>query len=188
MPSYDERAFTERIEAARKHIRTVLDHTRNPQRPADVPHRYDDKFLLAEFVTRTAVAALVQALEAIGLTAAQAAELRAWAKTRAVTLRLIAHEDCRFLREERRKVESSEYVSEVKGTFGSSTRSEKIITTVVEYRWAFEFEYELVAFPRHRHRPRPRGRRAQGAGRAHDHHPTNRRGPGPSSAHPSTST
>lgn len=147
MPSYDERAFTERIEAARKHIRTVLDHTRNPQRPADVPHRYDDKFLLAEFVTRTAVAAVVQALEAIGLTAAQAAELRAWAKTRAVTLRLIAHEDCRFLREERRKVESSEYVSEVKGTFGSSTRSEKIITTIVEYRWAFEFEYELVAFP-----------------------------------------
>ncbi len=147
MPSYDERAFSERIEAARKHIRTVLDHTRNPQRPADVPHRYDDKFLLAEFVTRTAIAALVQALEAIGLTAAQAADLRAWAKTRAVTLRLVAHEDCRFLREERRKVESSEYVSEVKGTFGSSTRTEKVVTTVVEYVWAFEFEYELVAFP-----------------------------------------
>lgn len=146
--SFDQPDFTTRIDAALKRIRTVLDNTRHPQYPADVPHRYDDKYLLAEFVTRVAAAATLQCLEVLGLTAAQVAELREWAKTRAVTLRLTAQEDCRFLREVTRKVESpEERVTEVRGILGKTTRTEKVVTTVIEYYWAFEFKYALVAFP-----------------------------------------
>jgi hypothetical protein len=187
--TFDEHEFTTRIDAALRRIRTVLDNTRHPQYPADVPHRYDDKYLLAEVVTRVAAAALLQCLEVVGITPAQVLELRGWAAHRAVTLRLTAQESCRFLREVTRKVESAEErVTEVKGTFGSSTRSEKIITTVVEYfggpsssstSWSRSPAPPPTAPS---WSPRARGRSSSRPP------PTNRRGPGPSSAHPSTST
>lgn len=148
MNSYDERELRTRVDAALKRIRTVLENTRNPQYPADVPHRYEDKYLLAEVVTRVATASMLQCLEVIGMTAAQLAQMREWAKTRSVTIRLVAHEDCGFLREESRRVESPhEHVTEVRGLLGTKvTKTEKIVTTVTEYFWGFDFEYEIVAF------------------------------------------
>jgi hypothetical protein len=147
MDHFDQHAFRARIDAALRRIRTVLDNTRNPQYPADVPHRYDDKYLLAEVVTRVTVASLLQCLEAIGLGGEQLGQLRGWAQTRSVTLRLNAREDCTFLRETTRKVESAEErVIETRGLLGKSTRTEKVVTTVIEYFWKFELRYELVAF------------------------------------------
>lgn len=147
MDIYDDSAFKARVDAALRRVRTVLDNTRHPQYPADVPHRYDDKYLLAEFVTRISVASWLQCLEVVGLTAEQLGQLASWAKTRSVTLRLTAHEDCRWLREEKRKVESAEErVTEVRGILGKSTRTEKVVTTVTDYFWHFEATYALVAF------------------------------------------
>ncbi|MBK9034903.1 MAG: hypothetical protein IPL61_27175 [Myxococcales bacterium] len=144
---YDEHDFKTRVDAALRQIRTVLDNTRHPQYPADVPHRYDDKYLLAEFVTRVAAAAALQCLEVVGLTAAQVVELATWAKTRSVTIRLTAQEDCRYLREVTRKVESpEERVTEVRGILGKTKVTEKVVTTVIEHFWSFDFKYELVAF------------------------------------------
>ena len=148
MDSYDEHGFAARIEAARRRIRTILDNTRNPQLPADVPHRYEDKYLLAEIIGRVSTASVIQCLEVIGMTAAQLAQMREWAKTRSVTIRLTAHEDCGFLREASRKVESPHaHVTEVRGlTETNITRTDKIVTTVTEYFWGFDFEYEIIAF------------------------------------------
>ncbi|MCW5801810.1 MAG: hypothetical protein KIT31_05440 [Deltaproteobacteria bacterium] len=147
MHSYDEIAFRTRVDAALQRIRTVLDNTRNPQYPADVPHRYDDKYLLAELVTRVATASVLQCLEVVGVTAAQLVELQAWAKTRSVTLRLTAQEECRFVREDKRKIESAEErVTETRGILGTKTKTEKVVTTVTDYFWRFDFKYELVAF------------------------------------------
>jgi hypothetical protein len=148
MDSYDENAFRARIDAALRRVRTVLDNTRNPQYPAEVPHRYDDKYLLAEFATRVAIASMLQSLEVIGLGAEQLGPLRTWAKTHAVTLRLVAREDCRFVREDTRKVESPDArVIETRGFLGGqTTRTERMVTTVTEYFWSFEFSYQLVAF------------------------------------------
>lgn len=147
MQHYDENAFRARIDAALRHIRTVLDNTRHPQYPADVPHRYDDKYALAEVVTRVTCASLVQCLEVVGASGEQLAQMQAWAKTRSVTIRLVANESCRFLRETTRKVESAEErVTETRGLLGKSTKVEKVVTTVVEYFWAFDFKYEIVAF------------------------------------------
>lgn len=148
MESYNEAEFRRRVDLALARVRKVLDHTRNPQYAADVPHQYDDKFALVEFMGRTTVAALDQCLETIGLASKDLARLREWAKTRTVTLRLTAKEDCKFLREETRKVESAtEYVTETRGFLGNkSTKVEKIVTTVTEYFWSFEFEYVLDAY------------------------------------------
>ena len=104
MTSYDEQQFKIKMDAALERVRTILDNTRNPQTPADVPHRYDDKYLLAELVTTVAIASALQCLELIGLSADGLSELREWARTRSVTLRLTAKEDCTYLREETRKV------------------------------------------------------------------------------------
>lgn len=149
MDSYQESEFRSRVDAALRRIRTVLDNTRNPQYPADVPHQYDDKYLLAEFLTRVSVAAVLQALGSVGLTDQKLAQLREWARTRSVTLRLVAQEDCKFLREETRKVQSEhEYVTETKGFLGGTkTKTEKLVTTITEYFWRFDFVYELTAYP-----------------------------------------
>ena len=149
MDNYQESEFKSRVDAALRRIRTVLDNTRNPRYPADVPHQYDDKYLLAEFLTRISVAAVLQSLDSVGLTAQKLAQLREWARTRSVTLRLAAQEDCKFLREEVRKVQSAhEIVTETKGFLGGTkTKSEKVVTTITEYLWRFDFAYELTAYP-----------------------------------------
>jgi hypothetical protein len=146
MNAYNEHQFRTKIDAALKRIRTVLDNTRDPRLPADVPHQYEDKYLLAEIVGTVGTASMLQCLELIGLSAEGLADLRAWAKTRSVTLRLTAREDCRFDREESRKVESPEHVVETRGLLGKSTRTEKVVVTVTEYFWRFDFSYEIVAF------------------------------------------
>jgi hypothetical protein len=147
MDSYDETAFKMRVESALVRVRMILEATRNPQRPSDVPHAYDDKFLLAEFLTRVTGASLVQCLGNIGLAPEGLAQLAEWAKTRSVTLRLRAKEDCTYLREETRKVESAtEVVTESRGLLGKSQKSTKLVTTITEHFWRFDLDWELFAF------------------------------------------
>jgi hypothetical protein len=144
--AYVEHQFRAKIDHALLTVRKVLDNTRSPETPADVPHRYDDKYFLAEFVTHVAIGSVLQCFEGIGLSAEGLTQLADWAKRRSVSLRLSAQENCRFVREEKRQVESPEHVTETKGFFGTSTRSEKVLVTITEYIWKFDFTYELVAY------------------------------------------
>ncbi|MBL0197037.1 MAG: hypothetical protein IPQ09_22970 [Myxococcales bacterium] len=146
MERYDEHQFRAKIDAALGRIRTLLDNTRNPQYPADVPHGYDDKYLLAERVTELSIAALFQCLEVVGLPEEGRVTLRQWAETRSVTLRLEAQEDCRFLREETRTIDSPEVVTEARGFFGKDKITSKVVTKVTDYFWSFDFSYALVAY------------------------------------------
>src|SRR5579871_1117882 len=147
MTPLDPRTFDQKIAAALERIRTILDNTRSPQRAADVPHQYDDKYLLAEFVTKLTVASLFQCFEVVGLTPEALAQLTEWAKRRSVTLRLSAEETCKCIREERRKVESAEEtVTEVRGLLGTKTKTEKFVTTITEWIWAFDFKYAITAY------------------------------------------
>jgi hypothetical protein len=147
MNSYDETRFRHDLDAAMRTIRTILDNTRNPRYPADVPHAYDDKFVLVEFLGRTATAATLQCLGGIGLTAEGLAQLAAWARTQSVTLRLRAQEACTFAREETREVESGQrQVVEKRSMWGTTETTERVVTTVREYFWHFDFTWEVVAF------------------------------------------
>ncbi|MCC6997853.1 MAG: hypothetical protein IT370_24775 [Deltaproteobacteria bacterium] len=148
MDSYNEAEFLAKVDAALQRVRMLLDTARsNPQLPTEVPHAYDDKYRLAEFLTRASAAALLQCLHSLGLASDDLARLRDWATTRTVTLRLRATEECTYLREETRKVESAhQHVTEVASGARKTTVTDKIVTTVVEHFWSFTFKWELVAF------------------------------------------
>ncbi len=147
MDEYNAAKFHADVDAALKTIRTVLDNEKNPQLPADVPHRYDDKYQLAELLSRTAVAAVFEGLSRFGVTGDAKKQMVGWSKKRSVTLRLEAHESCTFLREESRKVESASHVIEKKTLFGGVEQiTEKIVSTVKEYFWSFDVAWEITAF------------------------------------------
>ncbi len=77
-------------------MRTILENNRTPQYAADVPHEYEDKYLLAEFLMANTISSLLAALEVMGLTE-KILVLQEWAKKRSVTLRLKSEEKCKFL-------------------------------------------------------------------------------------------
>ena len=67
MDRYEQAEFGRKLDAALAKVRTILDRTRDPRSPADVPHSYDDKFVLAEFLGRASVASLALCPETVGL-------------------------------------------------------------------------------------------------------------------------
>lgn len=142
---YYEAQFKQQLEDALQVVETVLENTRNPQLPADVSHQYDDKYLLAEYLTNTALAAQLQCLAYFGVTDLNT--LKEWAKEKQVTLRLRAEERCTFDRKTKRKADSStSYVSEFSalGIKGGLTHRYRDKTTM--YHWKVEVDYELLAF------------------------------------------
>jgi hypothetical protein len=107
-------------------VKRILDTTRNPTYPADVQHEYRDKFLLAEFVTETALASVLHSLQKLGLSDTALARAFAWQRKdrRAVTLRVNAFEQCTFLRKETREVESkTQNETRVAGVFKFRSKS-----------------------------------------------------------------
>jgi hypothetical protein len=125
--------------------RTVLESEKHPQYAPEVPHAYEDKFALAECLANCAVAATVNAVEAMGLDQQGLAKLRQWAGERSVTLRLKAEEKCTFDRVEKREVDSSTAYMRDYGP-GSLKITDKTVTTITEYFWRFEAQYQLLAF------------------------------------------
>jgi hypothetical protein len=105
MESFNETRFRQQVDAALQRVRRLLDNTRHPTYAADVSHRYDDKYVLAELVVRTGTAAAIQCLETMGLTREMLEKCAAFSKDKSVTLRLSATETCKFNREVKRDVE-----------------------------------------------------------------------------------
>ena len=148
MSHYNEAELLRRVDLALGRVRTLLENTRHPELPAKVPHRYDDKYLLVEFMTRAASGGVLTCLESVGLGPDGLATLREWASKRSVTLRFEAREDCTFLGEKTREVVSPvQRVTEIEGPAGQDLRiRDKVVTTVTEYWWNFEFSWRLIAF------------------------------------------
>eukprot|EP00005_Dracoamoeba_jomungandri_P005971 CAMPEP_0174261322 /NCGR_PEP_ID=MMETSP0439-20130205/11360_1 /TAXON_ID=0 /ORGANISM="Stereomyxa ramosa, Strain Chinc5" /LENGTH=952 /DNA_ID=CAMNT_0015345777 /DNA_START=53 /DNA_END=2911 /DNA_ORIENTATION=+ len=148
IPSFDERRFRIQVDSALSQVKTILENARNPQYPEDVSHKYQDKYLLATYLTNTAFASQLTCLQALGLSADDLLKLMEWASTRSVTLCLTAEEYCKFDHEETREVESpTKYVKETKTNTGKKkTATHKVVTTVTDYFWQFDCEYQLFAY------------------------------------------
>jgi hypothetical protein len=146
--AFNETGFREKVNKALTVVRKVLDTTRNPQYAADVSHRYDDKYGLAEFLTNTSLAALLNVLSNLGVGAKEFKTMKEWSRTRSVTLRFGGEERCKFLRKEKRRVESdTERVDELKiGGLKVASFSSKKVHKVKEYFWQFDCDYELSAY------------------------------------------
>lgn len=148
LSEFDETRFKRQVDAALTRVRTILDTTRQPQYAEDVQHKYDDKYMLAEFMTNAALAAQLNTLELLGLNAKSLQELKEWSDSRSVTLRFASEETCTFDRMVEKEVEpTTKHVTEVKGSWvGNYSRTDKVITIVKEYYWIFKVSYELYAF------------------------------------------
>mmetsp|Transcript_232 Transcript_232/g.438 ORF Transcript_232/g.438 Transcript_232/m.438 type:complete len:862 (-) Transcript_232:69-2654(-) len=145
--AFQEDQFRQRMDKALQKVATILENTKNPKLVEDVHHEYDDKYLLAEFLTNISIASMLNLLETLGLTVDGIKKLIEWSKNSSVSLRLSASEKCKFKEKKERKVESkTQYVTERTGVFGSSKTTEKVVTKVTDYFWDFSFEYELTAF------------------------------------------
>eukprot|EP01128_Nolandella_sp_AFSM9_P006116 TRINITY_DN3077_c0_g1_i1.p1 TRINITY_DN3077_c0_g1~~TRINITY_DN3077_c0_g1_i1.p1 ORF type:complete len:991 (+),score=265.41 TRINITY_DN3077_c0_g1_i1:35-2974(+) len=144
MQSFNEGAFRSKVSKAVAQVRTILDNSRSPQIAEDVSHAYDDKYLLADYLTNTTIASQLNALEFLGLNTQTLSTLRGWAQNRSVTLRLKAEETCTFLREVTREEESKD--THVTEWNVGITRKSKIVTKITEWFWKFEVSYELFAY------------------------------------------
>lgn len=144
----------DRVDSALKEVKKILDETRNPKFAADVDHKYEDKFCLAEFLTNTALAASTNTLERVGLDYQKLMEIvtRASGGVRSATLRFAAEESCIFIREDVVQVDSgTNRVLELtrdssNGEGGTSTLRTKVSTTVKEYWWKVDIGYEIFVF------------------------------------------
>lgn len=87
-------------------VKKILDNTRTPEFPSDVQHEYEDKYLLIEFLSITSLSAIINSLEWLGVSGVPFKELKEWSKTKNVTLRFRAEEECKFVRKDTREVKS----------------------------------------------------------------------------------
>ncbi|KAJ3144159.1 hypothetical protein HDU89_008943 [Geranomyces variabilis] len=84
-------------------IKTILDDARNPCHPGTVPHSYDDKYHLAEFLTNAALNARLICLDLLGWNDAARMLAQEWIATSpqqrtAVLLHFESDQRCKFLR------------------------------------------------------------------------------------------
>lgn len=140
-------SFESKLQKALQHVKVVLDATKAPCLPADVHHKYEDKYALAESMTNAAGASQLNCLSALGVSGDHVAQMREWAKTHAVSLKFKAEERCTFDREETNDVESkTKTVNELSvGGDVAMTSTSKVVTTVTEYFWNKDASYQVTA-------------------------------------------
>lgn len=146
--------FPRAIERSMGVVRKILDQTKNPMVAGDVDHRYEDKYALVEFLVNTGIAATLNVLEQLdGFDEAVLKQVCGvvQGQKRSMTLRLAVEEDCEFVEETTRMVESprSEATVETQ-TSGrpatSTTYSHKVVTQVKEYHWKAAVRHSITLF------------------------------------------
>jgi hypothetical protein len=145
--AFEEDRFRARVEEALKKVETLLDLNKSPELPSDVSHRYDDKYLLAEFLTNVALASTVNVLERLGVGRETFAKLLAWSKSHSVSLVFRSEERCDFSRKEVRKEEGKvSVVTTVSTPIGLGGKiTSKDVYKIEEYFWNFTVSHEIYA-------------------------------------------
>ena len=147
-------AFPQAIERSMEVVRRILDQTKNPMAAADVDHRYEDKFSLVECLTNTGIAATLNVLEQLdGFNEDVLKQICVvvQGQKRSMTLRLAVEEDCEFVEETLRTVESPTSQTTVDETTAgspasSTVYSHKVVKQVKEYHWKAGVRHTLVLF------------------------------------------
>jgi hypothetical protein len=140
------------VEKALKEVKKILDTTKNPRVvDADMEHTYNDKFLLAESITNTSLAAFRSSLVSLGVTKEHWDQWRAWTQNnKTVTIRFQATETCELEKQEIVEVDTPGSVettttSSALGGFRKTT-STKVKLKYGEDHWKVSVNYSLVAF------------------------------------------
>ena len=147
--SFAEGVFQNKVDEVLKTVRTVLSTEKNPTRPADCAHTYDDKYQIVERGVRAGVASFLNAFDLLGANADAFDKMMAWTLARrSVTLRLQSEETCTFIKKASRDVESAtKHVTEYEGSvFGKEKVTHKTVTTITEWFWKFEYNYTISVY------------------------------------------
>ena len=144
MQSYNENRFREQVDASLKTIKQILNVTRHPVLAEEVQHQYVDKYGLSEYLGNTSIAAVLNALELLGLSSDKISLMKSWSKSREVTCRFQSEEHCTFNREATRTVESKQSTTQQVPAIGSTTS--RLVNTVTEYFWNFSVSWSILAF------------------------------------------
>ncbi|KAJ9463396.1 hypothetical protein DIPPA_08815 [Diplonema papillatum] len=141
---YSEDQLRQKVAASLVVIKKVLDTSRNPQLAEYVHHTYDDKYLLAEFVTKGLCASNLTCLKLLGLTDESLQTIKGWSnESRSVTLRLSSRQGCSFVENRTREIDSATKESVTVGGLGITR---KTVTTIHESVWRYTCAYELFVF------------------------------------------
>merc|ERR1712038_119081 len=142
--TFNEWNFKKKLEASLKEVKKILDTSRRPEVAGDVHHGYKDKYCLAEYLTNTAMAAVVNALGSLGMNDEKLSNVVDWAKNgHSVWLEFEGKETCEFLREEVREEKSNKKTVTESQFFGKTTN--QVVTTIKEYFYKVTLDYNLVA-------------------------------------------
>jgi hypothetical protein len=141
---YEDQKFRHQVSACLEQTRKVLHNEKRLTSLDTVAHKYNDKFLITEYLVKAAVACFMNCLPSLGLSEKDLSVLLAWSECLDVTLRLQIDQKCVFVKEAKRDVEdATRFQIEVAGF---SLTTSKFITTVTEYFYLFTARYELVAY------------------------------------------
>jgi hypothetical protein len=86
---FNDVRFTSLVNNSLHIVKTILDTSRSPQLASEVTHQYDDKYLLADFLSNCSIASHLSALEVLGLKETQLKQFQKWGESRTVTLRYV---------------------------------------------------------------------------------------------------
>ena len=146
MNDFQVEQFKNKLSNGMTTVARVLDVNRNPLIADDVHHKYDDKYLLAEGLTSTGLAAMLNGLSVIGLNDTKVTEvMKKSGGSKSVTLRFKLDSECAFEKEATREVEGPSHVTEVSGMVNLKKTS-KTVTKVTEYFWSYKAQYEFSVY------------------------------------------
>eukprot|EP01063_Lacrimia_lanifica_P007647 TRINITY_DN14917_c0_g1_i1.p1 TRINITY_DN14917_c0_g1~~TRINITY_DN14917_c0_g1_i1.p1 ORF type:complete len:875 (+),score=280.16 TRINITY_DN14917_c0_g1_i1:48-2672(+) len=139
----DECDAAKRVRLAREAVAKLLDDTRRPGLLGDVPHAYDDKYLVTESFTAAAIEAVGNALAALGADAAAVEQMRGWSgEGRRVTLRFSCEEECVLLKKESAVLRKEEHVVQ--------TQVAKVFSKIIDrqdvWKWRYSAAWEVVMY------------------------------------------
>ena len=144
MEEFNATRFRNKVKAVIGELEAILDTTRKPVLPSDVPHEYNDKYLYAEFISCTLIVSIINTLEFLGLDRNQLKTMKSWTNdNRSVTLRFTGEETCIF-KSKKEKTRKDTPTVEVSSIWTRITR--KTITKYTVYYWKFTTALNLFAF------------------------------------------
>ena len=127
-------------------IRKVLDREKQPllAPAADVPHEYNDKYLLTELLGNVALSSTTTVLEVLGLDHDKQRTAITWASDNDVSLKFTMTPSCLYSREETKEVLSDKYIKEEQqGIFTTTKTTKRMVQKVTEHFWDFSVHIKL---------------------------------------------
>ena len=144
METYEEWIFRGKVEACLEETRKIITTSKRLTTPNLVEHTYVEKYLVSNYLGRSAIACYLDCLSVLGLSASDLSLLVSRAQSCDVFLRFSANETCDFLKTAKRDVvHPTRHETDI-SSFTLITS--KQITTVTEYYFKFKAQYKLTAF------------------------------------------